>query len=70
MCIRDRFIGVDSSRPLKKANILVHIPNIEANTIFIKSFDSIFSLGVNRLINQNIEVAPSSLNIINPDDPI
>ena len=24
------FIGVDSSRPLKKANIFVHIPNIEA----------------------------------------
>ena len=86
MCIRDResintktgesviitplFIGVDSSSPLKKANILVHMPNMEAKTILTKSLDSIFSLGVNRLINQNIDVAPNNLNIINPEDPI
>ena len=63
-------IGVDNSRPLKKASIFVHIPNIEAKIIFKKSPLSIFSFGANRLINQKIEVAPSNLSIINPDDPI
>ena len=43
---------------------------MEAKKIFIKSFDSISSLGVNRLINQNIDVAPNNLNIINPEDPM
>ena len=42
----------------------------EAISIFKKSFFSIFSLGVNRLISQKIRVAPSNRNIINPDDPI
>ena len=46
------------------------MPNMEAKTILIKSLDSIFSLGVNKLINQNIDVAPNNLNIINPEDPI
>ena len=63
-------IGVDNSRPLKKASIFIHIPNIEARSIFKKSLFSIFSLGVNRLIVQKIKVAPSNRNMINPDDPI
>ena len=41
-----------------------------AKTIFKKSPLSIFSFGANRLISQKIEVAPSNLSIINPDDPI
>ena len=68
--ITELFTGVDNSRPLKKASIFIHIPNVEARSIFKKSFFSIFSLGINRLISQKIRVAPSNRNIINPDDPI
>ena len=64
------FIGVDNSKPLKKANMLVHMPKIDAKTILSISFDWIFSLGVKKLIIQKRLVAPKSLSIIKPDEPI
>ena len=44
----------------------VGMPKIEAIKSFIKSFFSIFSLGVNRLKNQNKQAAPKMRNKIKP----
>ena len=63
-------IGVESSSPLKKANIFTQTPKIAAKNMIIKSFLSTFSLGVKKLIIQKSAVAPNSLNIIKPNDPI
>ena len=63
-------IGVESSSPLKKANMFIQTPKIAAKNMVIKSFLSTFSLGVKRLIVQKSAVAPNSLNIIKPNDPI
>ena len=49
-------IGVESSSPLKKANIFIHIPRIAAKSMVIKSFLSTVSFGVNKLIVQKVQL--------------
>ena len=59
-------IGVESDKPLKKASILIHIPNAPHKTKRGQSFLSIRSFGPNNPRIQKREVATSSLTQIKP----
>lgn len=60
------FMGVDSSSPLKKTNILITIPSMAQITILPQSLRSILSLGLKKEIPQNNTDAPETRNKINP----
>jgi len=60
------FMGVDKSKPLKNASILIAMPKSEHSITLPQSFHSILSLGPKKEILQNKMVAPNTLSIIKP----
>ena len=59
-------IGVESSSPLKKANMFIDMPKTVAKSNLGQSFFSIFSLGRNRETPQKSTAAPAVRRKINP----
>ena len=70
MIITELLTGVESSSPLKKANILITIPKKEHKIILGQSFLSIFSVFINKLTVQNNIEAPITLKRIKAYGPI
>lgn len=60
------FIGVDKSKPLKNASILIAMPKSEHRNIRPQSLGSIFSFGPMKEILQNNMEAPNTRSIIKP----
>ena len=60
------FMGVDKSKPLKNASILIAMPKSEHSIIRPQSLGSIFSFGPMKEILQNNMAAPRTLSIIKP----
>ena len=60
------FMGVDNCKPLKKASILITIPNTAQMAMRPQSLRSIFCFGANGAIHQNKSAAPLTLKNINP----
>ncbi len=59
--------GVESSKPLKKANMLITIPKKEHKINLGQSFLSIFSDFIKQLNSQNSKEAPKTLKRMNPN---
>lgn len=60
------FIGVDKSKPLKNASILIAMPKSEHSNTRPQSLNSIFSFGPMKEILQNNMEAPKTLSMIKP----